>query len=170
MSQKNGGCEADLVTCALTAVPLWRFSLSFNGGVLAFLLPVMSALKLLGYANSKPCTFLLDRASPHCQVSAAFLFRNDFHSRLDSTARETTHLTISVPTQGGYYTSSDVSLVSSATPTCDIILGADWVASCRVLTAINTIPIPTPEVVSSIMDGNTWTADGSSLAPFYAAR
>lgn len=120
----------------------------------------MNALRLLGYAQTKPCSFIVDRASPHSHVSAAFLFRYALHQRLDSTGKYCSHLTICVPTQGGYYMSSDVQLKSSVTCQVDVVLGADWLACCQATLAVNVLCLPTSEVILKLTDGNSWIADG----------
>jgi hypothetical protein len=120
----------------------------------------MAGLKVLGYANSQPCEFLLDRASPVSQVSAAFLFRNSFYSHLNSSARQYAYLTLAIPSRGGYFTSTNAILMSSTSCGSDIVLGADWLASCRISTAANVIMAPGLESVGRLDVGHTWTADG----------
>ena len=127
----------------------------------------MSSLRLLGYTGSKPCSFVIDHASPHSQVSAAFLFQNSFHQHLDVTGYNHSYLGVCVPTQGGYYLSADVLLVSSATCACDVILGADWVASCCVAMVENVLRLPAQEMLTNLPDGHRWIADGR---PTFQAR
>jgi len=89
----------------------------------------MSTLRILGYANSKAATIVVDRASPQSQVSAAaFLFNNDLNSSFDSTGCEFACLAILVPLEGGYYTSSSLRLQSSTTCIADVVLGARGLA------------------------------------------
>lgn len=108
--------------------------------------PTMNSLRLLGYAESIPAVFAVDRASPHSQVSASFLFRNFLHAKLDSAGCNYACLMVLIPSQGGYYTSSSLQLASSVTCTAvDVILGADWLASCRVTAGVNVLQQPTPE-------------------------
>jgi len=109
---------------------------------------IMSSLRILGYANSTPTTFLVDRASPHSHVSAVFLFKNSLNFLLDSTGRHHACLTVSVPSQGGLYTSSNFRLLASAVCTADVVLGADWLALCRATTMNNVLLQPSPEIVA----------------------
>lgn len=124
----------------------------------------MTVLKLLGYADSKPCSFVLDPATPHSYVSAAFLFENSLHAALDSSGQYHARLSILVPSQGGYYISTDLFLKSSVTCGNDIVLGGDWLSSCRIKTAANVILLPSQENLSRLDEGHMWTADGMSLA------
>ena len=123
-------------------------------------LTTMSPLRILGYADSKPCEFEVDRASPHCQVSSAFLYRNSIHSSLNATGYQGAQLTVLVPSQGGYYMSPNLHFVCSATCTADVVLGADWLASCQVSVAANMLLLPMPETASNLVDGHRWTAEG----------
>ena len=123
-------------------------------------LTTMSPLHILGYADAKPCEFVVDRASPHCQVSTAFLFQNSIHSQLNARGYQDAQLTVVVPSQGGYYTSPNLQLVCSATCSADVVLGADWLASCRVSVAANMLLLPMPETASSLVGGHEWTRDG----------
>ena len=120
----------------------------------------MDSLRVLGYANSTPAIFVVDRACPHSLVSASFLFHNSFHAKLDSTGCNYAHLKILVPTQGGYYTSPNIRLGSSVTCSVDVVLGADWLASCRITTEVNVIRPPTVANIGDLPDGHVWTADG----------
>ena len=101
----------------------------------------MSTLRILGCANSKAATIVVDRASPRSQVSAAFLFNNDLNSLFDSTGCDFAHLAILVPSEGGYYSSSSLSLQSSTTCVADVVLGADWLAPCRIKIGSSTLQI-----------------------------
>ena len=123
----------------------------------------MIVLKVLGYADSNPCEFALDLASPHCQVSASFLYWNSLVPKLDASGRQHAKLKISVPTQGGYFTTLLLVLVSVAAGGSDIVLGADWLSSCHITTATNMVLSPSPEIVQTLQNGSTWTADGKSF-------
>jgi hypothetical protein len=120
----------------------------------------MSLLRILGYADSKPAVFVVDRASPHSQVSAAFLYHNSLNTTLNSNGHNEAYLTISVPSQGGYYKSSRLRLNSSVSCTVDIVLGADWLALCRVSAGTDALQHPAPESVQRLPDGHGWTTDG----------
>ena len=120
----------------------------------------MTPLQLLGYANTVPCSFTVDRASPHCLVSTAFLFRNSLHSHLSTTGGHFAELDVSVPSQGGYYTSSRLRLKSSATCTADVVLGAEWLSLCGVSVAINMLLPPAPERAEGLPEGHKWAMDG----------
>ena len=89
----------------------------------------MSPLHILGYANSKPASVLVDLASPCSMASAAFLFSNSLNTSLDSMGRHEAALTLSVPSQGGYYTSINFRVRLSATCFVDVVLGADWLVA-----------------------------------------
>ena len=121
----------------------------------------MSTLRILGYANSKAATIVVDRASPRSLVSAAFLFNNDLNSSFDSTGCDFARLTILVPSEGGYYSSSSLSLQSSTMCVADVVLGADWLALCRIKIGSSTLQRPAPESVVVLPEGHVWTADGT---------
>jgi hypothetical protein len=119
------------------------------------------SIQLLGYADSNPCNFVVDRASPTSQVSTAFLFRTSLHCHLDSTGCQYARLTISVPSQGGVYTSTSLHLLTSATCAADVVLGADWLAACRVTTAVNVLLAPSQETVQMLSEGHRWSMNGT---------
>ena len=105
--------------------------------------------------------FVVDRASPDSQVSAAFLFKHSINSLLDSTGSHHARLSVSIPSQGGYYTSGPFRLLSSVTCAADIVLGADWLASCRIATVHNALQRPAPETIAQLAEGHGWTPDGT---------
>jgi hypothetical protein len=121
----------------------------------------MNTLRMLGYANDKPCSLVLDRASPHCRVSSAFLFRNSLHARLNSSGCEFAQLDISVPTQGGYYAASQLTLACSVACDTDIVLGADWLPAPLVVTTTNFIRPPPADLLGIMPDGLVWKGDGT---------
>ena len=96
----------------------------------------------LGYADTRPAVFFEDRASPDSQVSAAFLFKHSLNPLLSSTGSHHAHLTVSVPSQGGYHISGRFRLLSSVTCTADIVLGVDWLASFHIVTVHNALQRP----------------------------
>jgi len=120
----------------------------------------MSSLQILGYANSKPATVLVDRTSPCSMASAAFLFSNSLNTSLDSKGRHQASLTLSIPSQGGYYTSTNFRVKSSARCSVDVVLGADWLVAVRATIAVNVLRHPAPETVENLAEGHGWTADG----------
>ena len=83
----------------------------------------------LGYADTRPAVFVVDRASPDSQVSAAFHFKHSLNPLLSSTGSHYAHLTVYVPSQGGYYISGRFRLLSSVTCTADILTGWHHVIS-----------------------------------------
>lgn len=111
--------------------------------------PVTMFLHLLGYADLKPCKFLVDQGSPTSQVSVTFLFQNSLHYQLDHTGCQYANLMVSIPSQEGYYTSTDLHLSFSAVCTANVMLSADWLASCQVSTAVNVLSAPPQEWVDS---------------------
>jgi hypothetical protein len=123
----------------------------------------MAILRVLGYADEKACTFALDPALPHSQVSPAFLFRNSLHPRLGTSGRACGILTVLVPSQGGYYTSENIRFAFNKTNGSDVVLGADWMSACRVMTAANTVLSPSLESVSRLPSGHVWTANSEWL-------
>ena len=104
-----------------------------------------SLLPILGYANSRPTTFAVDLASPKSQVSVAFLFNNSLDTLLDSTGSYHARLTMSAPSQGGFYTLNNLRILSSVTCTADIVLGADWLAASRASATSNVLGRPSAE-------------------------
>ena len=122
----------------------------------------MTPFKVLGYTDCKPAVVLVDRASPYSQVSAAFLLRNNVRNRLSPTRDSYARLTVAVPSQGGYYTSSNMRPVSSIACAVNVVLGADWLGSWQVATAVNVLQQPSSERVASLPEGHGWTADGTS--------
>jgi hypothetical protein len=119
------------------------------------------SLQLLGYTDSNHCNFVVDRASPTSEVSAAFLFRTSLHCHLDSTGCQYARLTISVPSQGGVYTSTNLHLSTSATCAADVVLGADWLAACRVTMAVNVLLAPSQDTVQMLPEGHQWSTNGT---------
>jgi len=118
----------------------------------------MSSLRILGYTNSTPTTFLVDRVSPHSHVSAAFLFKNSLDFLLDSTGRHHACLTVSVPSQGGLYTLSNFRLLASVACTTNVVLDADWLALCQATAMNNMLLQPSPESVADFPEGHNWIA------------
>lgn len=121
----------------------------------------MTSVEVLGYADDVPCTYLLDGSYPLSLVSPAFLYKNSLHPQLAVGGRQYASLTVSVPSQGGYYSSSAMHLLSSPTCKADIVLGAEWLKSCRALVAVNVLLSPSREIASNLPDGHMWTADGT---------
>ena len=121
----------------------------------------MDSIRILGYANSEPTVFVVDLVYPHSLVSASSLFRNSLHAKLDSTGCNYAHLTMLVPTREGYYISSNIRLGSSVTCSVNVILGADWLVSCRITTEVNFIRQPAVARIGDLPDGHAWTADGT---------
>lgn len=119
----------------------------------------MLPLRLLGRADTLSCVFILDRAEPRSRASLAFLYKNSLASKLNSFGRLSTHLTIDVPTQGGFYTSKD--LVLECSPSCrgDIVLGSDWFTSVSITPSDNVLPEPSLDRVVHLPQGHEWTPD-----------
>lgn len=125
-----------------------------------FLLNAMAPLRLIGYAGSCPCVFSVDLASPRSEISRDFLFRHSIPTNLDASGALCTHLTVSVPSQGGYYTSTNLLLVSSTGNNADVVLGSGWIASCNVRFATNVLLKPAIADVLSLPDVHKWSPDG----------
>jgi hypothetical protein len=120
----------------------------------------MTSIQVLGYAEAHPCTYLLDASYPRSMASPAFLFENSLHAHLEVGGVHSARLTISVPSQGGYYSSSEFLLLLSPTRKADIILGADWLRCCRVSAASNILLSPYEGVSVVLPEGHVWLADG----------
>lgn len=120
----------------------------------------MAALRILGYADMKPAVFAVDRASPESRVSAAFVFHNSLNTCLNSAGINHVRLSLKVPSRGGYYTSSNLLVVSSAAHAADVLLGADWLAPCRATMGANILQQPAEESIEALPEGYSWVADG----------
>ena len=123
----------------------------------------MISLSILGLVDGKPAKISIDQACPSSSISGAFLYRNDMNPLLDSSGLNHQKVTLSTPSLGGYYTSSQLSLVYSVASGSDVVLGADWVSACRPLMCGNALTRPAPETVGNLPDGHTWTATGTSM-------
>ena len=150
------GSEPHLVpTSVYTVPPLFR------SHCIIALFFIMAPIRLLGYAHSTPCTFAVDHSIPCSRVSSEYLYEHSFSAVLNSKGQESVRLTIMVPSQGGYYTSVAVPLVPSmASNNANIVLGADWVSSCRIRAGSNVLLDPSIESTMHLSDGHSWTADG----------
>ena len=124
----------------------------------------MNSFQVLGYANCKPIVVLVDCTSPYSLVSTVFLFRNNVHNHLSPTGNSYAHLMVA--SQGGYYTFSNMHLVSSMACTIDVVLGADWLGSCQITMAVNALQQLSSVTVASLPDGHGWTADSHVQSPF----
>lgn len=120
----------------------------------------MNSLPILGYADTKPTRISVDCANPQSLVSVVFLFRNALSPHLHPTGYNYAQLTMLIPSQGGYYVSSDMRLVASSACAADIVLGADWTSTCRVSLTANGLSYPVPETIQRLPEGHGWTADG----------
>lgn len=121
----------------------------------------MAHLTLLGFADEQPAKITVDTSHPRSMVSEAFLFNNDFNSMLDQSGRNCRNATLSVPTLGGYYRSTRLSLLCSVVCSADIVLGANWLAQCRPVMGGNAFGQPAPETVNGLPDGHAWVANGA---------
>ena len=123
----------------------------------------MAPLRLLGITNTLPCVLLIDPASPHCHVSSGYLYRTSLPCKIDPKGCLRSEFTVSVPSLGGYHTSTDMSLAVSPRSDADIILGSDWVSMCRIRFAANVLLEPPLETVVHLPDEHKWTPDGALL-------
>jgi len=72
------------------------------------------------------------------------------------------HTSLSLsPRKGGGYTSSNLRLRSSVRCSADVVLGANWLVSCRIIVGSTALRRPTPESVMVLTEGHGWTADGT---------
>jgi len=122
---------------------------------------------ILGFADGKPAKFTIDPARPRSVISEAFLFRNDFNPVLDASGCNRYAATLSVPSLGGYYTSSHFQLLCYIGHDADVVLGADWLTQCRPTMSANAFGRPAPESVSALPDGHTWMADGMRFSALW---
>ena len=68
-------------------------------------------------------------------------------------------LSVSVPSQGGCYTSLTFWFQSSVTHLADVFPRADWLAVCQVVTRVNVLWQPAMEIVENLLEGHGWRAD-----------
>ena len=121
----------------------------------------MNPLCLLGFANSKPCIFRIDRATPNCQVSTEFVYHNSLPASLNAKGRQCARLTISVLSRGGYYKSTGLLLECSRMNGADVVLGTDWLSASRAVTAVNVLREPSLETMLKLPDEHQWVPEGT---------
>ena len=110
--------------------------------VVPFHLTTMTTLGVLGYANTKPCKFVLDFANPQSRVSASFLYRYSLIAKLDASGCQYAKFQNICPVSGGVFTTLDMLLIIGASGDSDVLLGVDWLTSCQITPTTNALQSP----------------------------
>ena len=65
----------------------------------------MHHMKLLGYVDDHPATFVIDQSAPCTTVAEAFLFRCGVNPVINTLGQNTLEATLLIPSLGGFYKS-----------------------------------------------------------------
>ena len=129
----------------------------------------MPTIQLQGLLDAIPVKIAIDPSLPCSSISERFLFKNDMNHVLNSSGFTGQHVSLSVPTLGGYYTSKKFYLHSCFVAVPDVVLGSEWLSQTRASASGNVLAHPAPQVVADLQDGHAWTANGASSLDYFTA-
>ncbi len=116
----------------------------------------MSVLTLLGSFGGFPASVLIDAASPLSRISTSFVLNHGVARTLnfnEGRSAFTSTGPLVLPTPSGWYRISRPFAVDYC-PTYDVVLGHDWIDSCRPVVRGSTLDDPRPS--QCYPQGCTW--------------
>ena len=125
---------------------------------------------LVGLINSVPVSVAVQPATSTSTITLSAAFQHQLLPIFDRFGLYTCNISLSVPTNNGFYTSK-LSLQCSHTPgESDIILGSDWMSTCSVVLCDGGFILADPSrpAITSLPAGHYWTRnEGEIVSSLY---